>query len=140
MFDIDNFKTINDEFGHQEGDQILINLAKVLKRSIRGTDQLYRYGGEEFIVIANGAGILKASELAEKLRQILDTSNISNSAKVTASFGVAELQKHESTARWIDRADKAMYRAKRAGKNRVCIANQAARLNYDEKLLKSVQG
>jgi len=123
MFDIDNFKHINDEFGHQEGDQVLINLTKVFKRSIRGTDQLYRYGGEEFVVIVNGADTFKATELAEKLRYILETSSISNSTKITASFGVAELQALESPTRWIDRADKAMYRAKRAGKNKVCIAN-----------------
>lgn len=123
MFDIDNFKQINDEFGHQEGDQILINLTKVLKRSIRGIDQLYRYGGEEFVVIVNGADTFKATELAEKLRYILETSNISNSTKITASFGIAELQALESPTRWVDRADKAMYRAKRAGKNKVCIAN-----------------
>jgi len=139
MFDIDDFKAINDEFGHQEGDQILINLTKVLKRSIRGIDQLYRYGGEEFVVIANGADTFKATELAEKLRKILETSSISNYTKVTASFGVAELQGLESPVRWIDRADKAMYRAKRAGKNKVCIANYIVK-NHHETALKPAHG
>lgn len=134
IFDIDNFKSINDTYGHQEGDQILINLSKIFKLNIRSTDQLYRYGGEEFVVIANGADTMKASELAEKLRKTLETSSISNQTKVTASFGVAELRGFESPARWVDRADKAMYRAKRAGKNKVCIANYKANENEETDL------
>lgn len=123
IFDIDNFKQINDEYGHIEGDNILINLTELFKTKIRGIDQLYRYGGEEFVVIANGADTLKATELAEKMRCLLEQSEISEKTKVTASFGVAELQKHEKPHRWIERADKAMYRAKRAGRNRVFMAN-----------------
>lgn len=123
MLDIDDFKAINDSYDHQEGDQILINITKLIKKNIRSIDQLYRYGGEEFVVISNGSDTLKAAELAEKLRLILESSNISDCTKVTASFGIAELQRNEPVSRWIDRADKAMYRAKRAGKNRVFIAN-----------------
>jgi len=123
LFDLDNFKQINDEFGHLEGDKILINLTHLFKNKIRGIDQLYRYGGEEFVVIANGSDALKASELAEKMRLILESTRISDVTDVTASFGVAELQKRERPKRWIQRADDAMYRAKRAGKNRVFISN-----------------
>ena len=123
IFDIDNFKMINDEYGHLEGDSILIKLTELFKTKIRGIDQLYRYGGEEFVVIANGADTLKATELAEKMRILLEESDISEHTKVTASFGVAELQKHEKPHRWIERADNAMYRAKRAGRNRVFMAN-----------------
>ena len=123
LFDIDNFKGINDDFGHLEGDKILIGLTHLFKNKIRGIDQLYRYGGEEFVVVANGSDALKASELAEKMRLILESTKISELTGVTASFGVAEMQKLERPKRWIDRADKAMYRAKRAGKNRVYIAN-----------------
>ncbi len=123
IFDIDNFKAINDRYGHLEGDQILINLTNLFKQSMHGIDQFYRFSGEEFVVIANGADKFKATEFAEKLRQILETSSISNYTKVTASFGVAELQTIENPNNWLDRAYKAMYRAKKAGKNRVCIAN-----------------
>ncbi len=123
LFDIDGFKSINDEFGHQEGDRILINLTHLFKNKIRGIDQLYRFGGEEFVVIANGSNAMHASELAEKMRFILESTKISELTTVTASFGVAELHKNEKPNRWIERADKAMYRAKRAGKNRVFIAN-----------------
>lgn len=135
MFDIDNFKKINDLHGHQEGDQILINLTRLFKKHIREIDQLYRYGGEEFVVIANGAAdTFKATELAEKMRRILEESDISNLTKVTASFGVAELQPLERPNSWLDRADKAMYRAKRAGRNRVFIANSDNRVITHKKL------
>ena len=133
LFDIDNFKAINDKHGHLEGDQILINLTKLFKTSIRGSDQLYRYGGEEFVVIVNGADTFKATALAEKLRKILEGSQISNETRVTASFGVAELQTFESPTRWINRADEAMYRAKRAGKNKVCIANSETKYPQESK-------
>ena len=133
IFDIDNFKAINDKFGHQEGDRILINLTKTFKQNMRDIDHLYRYGGEEFVVIANGADTLKAAVLAEKLRLLLETTDISDCTKVTASFGVAELQKREPTSRWVDRGDKAMYRAKRAGKNRVFIANFNKDLHHEDK-------
>lgn len=124
LFDIDNFKTVNDEFGHIEGDQILINLTRLVKSNIRTTDELYRYGGEEFAIIANGADALKATELAEKVRITLENStSVSQVTSVTASFGVAELHRLEHPHHWIDRADKSLYRAKRAGKNRVFIAN-----------------
>lgn len=134
LFDIDGFKAINDEFGHQEGDRILINLTHLFKNKIRGIDQLYRFGGEEFIVIANGANALNASELAEKMRLILESTKISDLTQVTASFGVAELDKNEKPNKWIERADKAMYRAKRAGKNRVFIANIDSKTEYNEDL------
>jgi len=123
MFDIDNFKQINDTQGHREGDQILINLSKLFQKQIRGIDQLYRFGGEEFMIIVNGADVFKATELAERMRKILEESSVSTFTKVTASFGVAEYNHPESTSSWINRVDKAMYRAKRAGKNRVYIAN-----------------
>jgi len=147
IFDIDNFKKINDEFGHIEGDNILIKLTELYKTKIRGIDQLYRYGGEGFVVIANGADTLKATELAEKMRLLLEQSDISDKTKVTASFGVAELQKHEKPHRWVERADQAMYRAKRAGRNRVFMANfdpiprltEQSKHNADSMILQSVK-
>ena len=120
--------------GHQEGDQILIELCCTVNDNIRSIDQLYRYGGEEFAVIANGADAFKATELAEKIRSTLENSEISKHTKVTASFGVAEMHKLEPTQQWVERADKAMYRAKRAGKNRVFIANYDANQNLEERL------
>ena len=123
MLDIDSFKKVNDDYRHIEGDQILIKLTQLLKDTIRSTDQVYRYDGEEFIIIANGANTFEATELAEKIRRKLEMSQLSKYTTVTASFGVAELHKSESPTRWIERAEKALLRAKRAGKNRVYIAN-----------------
>lgn len=126
LFDIDDFKKINDKYGHIEGDNILIGMVELFKSNLRNVDQLYRYGGEEFAIIANGSDALMATELAEKLRKLLEFSTISAQTDITASFGVSELQRNEKPLRWIERTDKAMYRAKRAGKNRVYIANYSA--------------
>lgn len=140
MFDIDDFKKINDNYGHMEGDNILIKLTQLVKNTIRGTDQLYRYGGEEFIIIANGADALEATEFAEKVRKTLEMSHISDLTSVTASFGVAQSQKRENPNRWLERADQAMYRAKRAGKNRVFIANHdPVKTSYENEALKIVE-
>ena len=129
VFNIDNFKMINDDLGSIEGDKILIRLTKAIQGYIRKTDELYRYGGEEFVLVANGANLLKAAELAEKIRTLIESSQLSNKATVTASFGVAEVQNLEKSSKWISRASDALYRAKRAGKNRVFLAN-AEQINY----------
>lgn len=121
IFDIDNFKQMNDQFGHQEGDEILIRLTRLVRNNIREEDRLYRYGGEEFVIIVKCATARKASEIAEKIRQKIEDSHISAQTVVTASFGVAEFRKEESPSNWIDRADKALYRAKAEGKNRVFL-------------------
>ncbi len=123
IFDIDNFKSINDTRGHLEGDKILIKLTKHIKTMIRKTDEFYRYGGEEFVVIVNGSNLFKAGELAEKIRAEIQEIELTKDLKVTASFGVAEVQSLEESNNWLARADKALYRAKRAGKNRVYLAN-----------------
>jgi len=131
ILDIDNFKKINDQFGHIEGDKILKNLTTLFRSNIRAVDQFYRYGGEEFVVIANGADALKATQLAEKLRIKLENSRLSELTAVTASFGVAELKRNEEPKHWVERADKAMYRAKRGGRNRVFIANFEEHKHHD---------
>ncbi len=121
IFDIDDFKLINDTRGHLEGDKILINLTKYIKKMIRKTDEFYRYGGEEFVVIVNGSNLYKAGELAEKIRAAIEEVDLLKDTTVTASFGVAEIQSLEESTNWLARADKALYRAKRAGKNRVYL-------------------
>ncbi len=123
LFDIDDFKLINDTRGHLEGDKILINLTKYIKKMIRKTDEFYRYGGEEFVIIVNGSNLYKAGELAEKIRAAIADAEFITDLTVTASFGVAEIQSLEESQNWLARADKALYRAKRAGKNRVYLAN-----------------
>ncbi len=123
LFDIDDFKEINDKYGHTESDNILIRLTDTIHKYIRKTDELYRYGDEEFVLVANGANLLKAAELAEKIRVLVESTQLSTKTNITASFGVAEVQNLEKSNRWMERADDALFRAKRAGKNRVFLAN-----------------
>ncbi|GAA0400506.1 GGDEF domain-containing protein [Cocleimonas flava] len=132
LFDIDDFKIINDTRGHLEGDKILINLTKHIKQMIRKTDEFYRYGGEEFVVIVNGSNLYKSGELAEKIRAAIENAELLKDLTVTASFGVAEIQSLEESQNWLARADKALYRAKRAGKNRVYLANPEKRIDYEK--------
>ena len=132
LFDIDDFKNINDTRGHLEGDKFLINLTKHIKKMIRKTDEFYRYGGEEFVMIVNGSNLYKAGELAEKIRATIEETELLKNLTVTASFGVAEIQSLEESTNWLARADKALYRAKRAGKNRVYLANPEKVIDFEK--------
>jgi diguanylate cyclase (GGDEF)-like protein len=125
ILDIDDFKKLNDNYGHAAGDEFLKQLALILRESVRDTDVLARYGGEEFVVIATGTKIAGAQMLAEKLRTtIAETSFIVDETmrprRVTVSIGVAEYS-HSRTELFTS-ADAALYRAKDAGKNCVMIA------------------
>ena len=129
LFEIDNFNKINKNHGIDEGNMILVRLANKIKKYVRKTDEIYRYGGVQFVLVVNGANLLKAAELAEKIRALIESKQLSDKTNVTASFGVAEVQNLEKSSKWITRAEKALYRAKRAGKNRVFLAN-AEQHNY----------
>jgi diguanylate cyclase (GGDEF)-like protein len=123
IFDIDNFKCINDTYGHSTGDRILKEVAKIVADNIRKTDYLVRWGGEEFIVLCPNTGISDAFLLSEKLRKAIHMHDFSLDRKVTASFGVSELLPEDTADTFIDRADKALYREKTTGKNKVCMAD-----------------
>jgi len=126
MIDVDHFKNINDTYGHQVGDQVLIKIAALLARSIREVDVVARYGGEELVVILPSTPAANATILAERLREGVATQIAIPSApgqadiRITISIGIAELS-HEvsTTAALLEGADAAMYRAKSAGRNRV---------------------
>jgi diguanylate cyclase (GGDEF)-like protein len=125
IIDIDDFKMLNDTYGHAAGDQFLRQLARVLKESVRETDLLARYGGEEFVVVATGTALEGAQLLAEKLRtRVAETSFIVDETNrprgVTISVGVAEYG--HSRTELFTAADAALYRAKAAGKNCVVVA------------------
>ncbi len=122
VLDMDHFKDVNDTFGHTVGDKILVRLTELVNSQIRVTDDLYRYGGEEFVVVAMGAPRTAAQKLAEQLRLTVEASDLLPERPVTISLGVAELKQEESFEDWLNRADAAMYEAKRAGRNRVCLA------------------
>ena len=123
MLDLDHFKTVNDLLGHAAGDQILKNVTEIINLRIRVTDSLYRIGGEEFVVVLEGADIEHAAHLAEQLRTLVDANELVPEHTVTISLGVAELRKSESPYDWLHRADEAMYRAKDAGRNSTSVSD-----------------
>jgi two-component system, cell cycle response regulator len=119
MIDIDDFKKINDTYGHTEGDGVLAILGKVINREIRDTDICCRYGGEEFTVILPSTDIHEAGKLAERLREKVEQS-LPQGKLVTISIGVTSCDNKINSAQLlVDRADAALYLAKRNGKNRI---------------------
>ncbi|HLU06141.1 MAG TPA: GGDEF domain-containing protein [Woeseiaceae bacterium] len=122
LIDIDNFKEINDEFGHAIGDQILVRLTEIIELRIRVTDSLYRIGGEEFVVVIEGQTKDKARRMAEQLRTLVEANELAPEGSVTISLGVAELAIGESPDEWIRRADLALYESKRCGRNQTSLA------------------
>ncbi|MEO6422562.1 MAG: diguanylate cyclase [Candidatus Nitrotoga sp.] len=126
LLDIDNFKQLNDTFGHQTGDQALVHLTQVIKNSLRPTDEVARYGGEEFLIILVDTNLEEAMDTVARLQREL-TKNIflhdNKRQLITFSAGVALHTSGEDPESTISRADKAMYNAKLAGKNRVFAAD-----------------
>lgn len=120
MYDLDKFKTINDNFGHDVGDQALVHTSRVARDTIRRTDILGRWGGEEFIVLCPRTSAADAGQLAERILQAMRDSPAPTVGIVTASLGVATLRQDESVASLLKRVDDLMYRAKDTGRNRVC--------------------
>lgn len=132
LIDIDDFKKINDQFGHKNGDIVLREFTKMLLSETRETDFSARYGGEEFVVILPETALKKAQELADRLCQKVSEAKISIEQKdlsITLSIGVATFPEHGSLSNeLLDTADKAMYQAKESGKNCVKIAQALADL------------
>ena len=122
MLDLDDFKKINDTYGHSLGDQALKAVAEVIMSSIRFADSAGRWGGEEFVLVLKGIKAKGAYLVAERIRTKLMAANILPDGKpVTASFGVALARKDEDYAAFYYRLDKILYEAKRNGKNQVVI-------------------
>lgn len=119
MVDLDDFKQVNDHWGHQYGDSVLVSLAGHLKAAVPPEGILARWGGEEFIVLLPGYDLERASETAEKLRQHLAKQRYAHGAGITACFGVAVAEDGESSESLLRRADELLYLAKAAGKDRV---------------------
>lgn len=119
IVDIDYFKKINDTYGHQVGDQVLIQFAKLLKQNIRKIDILGRWGGEEFMIICPETDFQGTIKLAESLRQIINKYDFPNIGTFSASFGVSIYDNDENIDKVIARADNALYKAKANGRNRV---------------------
>lgn len=119
LLDIDNFKRVNDRFGHLAGDALLTAFAALLVGAIRQSDIVGRWGGEEFLIICPDTGLQGCEMLAEQLRQRIATHEFPDKRELKASLGVAVYQQGESADMLIVRVDKALYRAKEQGRNRV---------------------
>lgn len=123
MLDLDFFKMVNDRFGHNVGDEVLIDLAELLARRVRKTDRVFRFGGEEFLVLARNTALEDALVIAEQLREQIERELKDPDGAITASFGCAQLREDENQEDWFVRADKAVYQAKQQGRNCVVAAD-----------------
>lgn len=126
IVDIDNFKKINDDFGHVLGDKVLQKLGKILRSNVKVTDEVIRYGGEEFLIIAYRCDLKGAKKLGERLRKRVEKIKVKDlpRVRITVSIGISLYDKNKNVLEVIEQADKAMYEAKKLGKNRVCIYSE----------------
>ncbi len=120
VVDIDFFKKVNDKYGHLTGDRVLKSLAKILQKSLRKKDIIARFGGEEFFVLLPDTIIKKAEKIAERLRKKVEESKVN--PKITISLGVSEYKKRDNFRTITNRADKALYKAKEQGRNKVVVS------------------
>ena len=125
LLDIDNFKEFNDNFGHLEGDKVLVRFSQIIKSCLRTNDSAYRYGGEEFTVILPETNGDEAKTVAQRIRSSLESEKFKpipdKNAKITISIGVTQYFPKEELSAFIRRADKAMYLSKKNGRNRVSV-------------------
>ncbi|MGC8119795.1 GGDEF domain-containing protein [Marinobacter sp. VGCF2001] len=124
LLDIDHFKSINDEYGHGLGDTVLTELVALLESNTRRSDQLFRYGGEEFVLLLPGVDGVNLRAVMNNLQQVLRKYLKYPGGPVTASFGVALLGHGESVEGWLARADNALYTAKETGRDRIVYAEE----------------
>ncbi|PAF43556.1 GGDEF domain-containing protein [Helicobacter sp. 11S02596-1] len=122
FFDIDNFKEINDIYGHAAGDKLLALFSKILKQNCRGSDIVGRYGGDEFLILMPNTGLERAKEFAKRICKIIEESNFvfkDKQIKITTSIGMTDRYSHSNKGEMIDSADRFLYKAKDLGRNRV---------------------
>jgi len=127
MFDFDHFKNINDGYGHQFGDKVLKEIIQEVKQAIRKTDLLFRYGGEEFMLLLHKTSLTNAAAVADKIRERIANKVINfeqQAINVSVSMGAATLHEGDITSTLIERADDALYHAKDLGRNRVCTESR----------------
>lgn len=121
LLDIDDFKIVNDTYGHDVGDYVLKTMATILKQNIRLTDVIGRWGGEEFVIICNNTNLENVKIIAENLREIVDNTKFNMIGNKTISLGIAEFKEADTINTIFKRADESLYQAKISGKNRVGI-------------------
>ena len=119
MIDIDHFKSVNDRFGHLYGDEVLILLAQLLKNALRNDDLVFRFGGEEFLLMIRCQGRTEAAGLLERLRKSVESQEIPQVGRISISIGATEMVRNTFAGTLLDYADKALYYSKQNGRNRV---------------------
>lgn len=132
LFDIDHFKHINDEYGHNMGDKVLMELARLSKGLLRKDDLIARWGGEEFIVLLDETSLEEAVHMAKRLRKNIEKYPFGLDKPITCSFGVTDLSSGDTKIMFLERVDKALYEAKDTGRNRVATRKKP-QLSTDEK-------
>ena len=120
VIDIDHFKRVNDNFGHLIGDEVLLLLSRLMRSCFRADDRLYRFGGEEFVVLMRCHGEASAALALERLRAAVERYNFPQAGRITVSVGFTGVQPGDAPSAAFDRADKAVYHAKGHGRNQVC--------------------
>lgn len=119
MLDIDHFKSVNDRFGHLIGDEVLLLVARLLRHGFRFHDRLYRFGGEEFVVLMRCAGMEQAQAVFDRFRHSMEVFAFPQVGTITVSIGISQLLPTDTPTQALDRADQAVYAAKSGGRNRV---------------------
>ena len=121
LLDIDHFKRINDKFGHNEGDRVLVQFSKIIQSQLRETDVFARWGGEEFVVLIPNVDKVNSAYVGEKLRKAIEDFHFSEKYNITCSIGIAEVEKGDENLTIFNRVDNALYCAKENGRNIVKI-------------------
>lgn len=119
MCDLDHFKEVNDIYGHKYGDKVLQEFVGIAQKGLRESDFFARWGGEEFVILLPHTSLKEAHRTAQKIKEMLENTAFESIAKITASFGVTQVKRGDTEATLIERADKAMYRSKSEGRNRI---------------------
>lgn len=122
ILDVDDFKIINDTYGHVAGDKILIFIANILKKTLREGDKIFRYGGEEFVIILNRIDCIHCKNITERLLELVRKNKLiykGKSVNVTMSIGTTKYRQNDTPDTLLSRADKALYKAKHSGKNQM---------------------
>ena len=121
ILDLDHFKRVNDNYGHEFGDTVLTHVSDIIRSLCRRTDNYARWGGEEFLILAGDTTAANAVYLAEKIRRKIQSASVGSLQEITVSIGVSSFHKGEDFRQWFKRADMALYQAKDLGRNRIIV-------------------